>query len=99
VAGRLAESIRSLYGDALRGTYLYGSRAAGPAPADADVEMIIVLDRVDHYGAELERTSHLCAALSHEWRLVVSRVFVSEANWNGSPDGVPPAIRAEAVAV
>jgi DNA-binding transcriptional ArsR family regulator len=99
VAGRLAESIRSLYGDALRGTYLYGSRATGPAPADADVEMIIVLDRVDHYGAELERTSHLCAALSHEWRLVVSRVFVSEANWNGSPDGAPPAIRAEAVAV
>jgi DNA-binding transcriptional ArsR family regulator len=99
VAGRLAESIRSMYGEALRGVYLYGARAGGPAPADADVETIIVLDRVDQYGAELERTSHLCASLSHESRLIVSRIFVVEETWNGSPDGGLPAIRAEAVAV
>jgi DNA-binding transcriptional ArsR family regulator len=99
VAGRLAESIRSLYGESLRGIYLCGARAAGPAPADADVETIIVLDRVDHYGAELEKTSHLCAALSHEWRVVVSRVFVSEAGWDGDSTGARPPIRDEAVAV
>lgn len=99
IAGRLAESIREIYGDALRGTYLYGARAAGPAPAQADVETIVVLERVDHYGAELERTSHVCAALSHEMNVVVSRIFVSEADWNGGPDGAAPAIRAEAIAV
>jgi DNA-binding transcriptional ArsR family regulator len=99
IAGRLAESIRSIYGEALRGIYLYGTRASGPAPVDADVEVIIVLNRVDHYGAELERTSHACAALSHELGLVVSRIFVSEAGWNGGADGALPSIRAEAVAV
>ena len=99
IAGRLAESIREMYGDSLRGFYLYGARASGPAPAEADVETIVVLEKVDHYGAELERTSHACAALSHEMNLVVSRIFVSEADWNGRPDGVTPAIRAEAVAV
>ncbi|MGD0120942.1 MAG: winged helix-turn-helix domain-containing protein [Candidatus Limnocylindrales bacterium] len=99
IAGRLAESIREIYGDSLRGFYLYGSRASGPAPAEADVETIVVLEKVDHYGAELERTSHVCAALSHEMNLVVSRIFVSEADWNGDPDGVTPAIRAEAVAL
>ena len=99
VAGRLAETVRTAYGDALRGIYLCGARAAGPAPNDADVETIIVLDRVDHYGAELERTSHAVAALSRDFHVVVSRIFVTEAAWNGGADGVPPAIRSEAVAV
>jgi hypothetical protein len=99
VAARLAGSIRSLYGPSLRGVYLYGARASGPTAADADVETIIVLDRIDRYGEELERTSDACASLSHELKLVVSRVFVSEAKWNGDPDGVPPRVRGEAVAV
>lgn len=99
IAGRLAESIRETYGDSLRGFYLYGARASGPAPAETDVETVVVLDKVDHYGAELERTSHVCSALSHEMNVVVSRIFVSEADWNGGPDGVMTAIRAEAVAV
>ena len=99
IAGRFAESIRSMYGESVRGIYLCGARAAGPVPADTDVETIVVLDRVEHYGSELERTSHLCAALSHESRLIVSRIFVSEASWNGGLDGNPPAVRSEAVAV
>jgi DNA-binding transcriptional ArsR family regulator len=98
IAGRLAESIRSMYGDAVRGIYLYGARAAGPAPA-ADVETIIVLDHVDQYGAELERTSHLYSDLSHELDLVASRIFVTEADWTGRSEGTWSQIRAEAVAV
>ena len=84
---------------ALRGVYLYGARAGGPAASDADVETIIVLDRVDHYGAELEKTSQLCASLSHEFRVLVSRVFVAEETWEGGPDGTLPALRTEAVAL
>jgi hypothetical protein len=98
IAGRVAESVRSMYRDAVRGIYLYGARASGPA-ADADVETIIVLDHVDQYGAELERTSHVYAELSHEFDLVVSRIFVTEDAWNGEPDGTLPQVRSEAVAV
>jgi DNA-binding transcriptional ArsR family regulator len=99
VAGRLAEAVRTVYGGRLRGVYLYGARASGPAPAEVDVETIVVLDRIDHYGVELERTSHVCAALSHELNLVISRIFVAEADWIGDSDGPPPRIRTEAVAV
>lgn len=99
VAGRLAESVRAIYGGTLRGVYLFGARASGPAPPQTDVETIIVLDEIDHYGAELERTSHVCAALSNELNLVVSRIFVAEADWIGGSDGPPPRVRAEAVAV
>jgi hypothetical protein len=98
-ASRFAESVRLAYGDALRGVYLYGARAGGSAAGDADVETIIVLDQVDHYGAELEKTSQMCASLSHEFGVLVSRIFVSEATWEGGPDGRLPLVRSEAVAV
>src|ERR1019366_3218900 len=77
-ARRLAEALRPLYSDHLKGVYLYGARATGSPPPDADVELVVVLDAVDRYGDELERTSTLCAAASLELGLVVSRVFVSE---------------------
>ena len=99
IAGQLSEPLKTIYGERLRGFYLYGLRAAGPAPADAEVETLIVLDRVDGYGTELERTSHIYAALSHDLKVVVSRVFVEEATWDGGPDGVIPTVRSEAVAV
>ena len=88
-----------MYGDTLAGVYLYGGWAAGTASADSDVETIIVLDQIDHYGAELEMTSHLCASLAHEFGILVSRIFVSEQTWEGGPDGTLPAVRSEAVAV
>jgi predicted nucleotidyltransferase len=98
IATRLADSIREIYGESVRGVYLYGARAAGNGQADSDVETIVVLDRVEHYGAELERTSHVCSELSHEMNLVVSRIFVADEDWNGE-GGPAEAIRAESVAV
>ena len=99
IARSLAESLRAIYGERLQGVYLYGTRAAGAAPADADVETIVVLDHVDHYGQELEKTSHACASLSRDYRILVGRVFVSAAAWNGDPTGSLRQIRSEAVAV
>ncbi len=99
IARRLADEVRGIYGGSARGVFLYGPRASGPAPADADVETIVILDRVGQYGAELERTSHVCAALSREAGLIVSRIFVDESEWNAKPDGALAAIRAEAVAL
>jgi hypothetical protein len=96
IATRLADSVREIYGDSVRGVYLYGARAAGTGQPDSDVETIVVLDRVEHYGAELERTSHVCSGLSHELNLVISRIFVADEDWNGS---AAESIRAEAVAV
>ena len=99
VAGRLSEVLRPLYSDRLVGLFLYGARVHGEAKQDADVEVVVVLDRVDRYGDELERTSSTCAALSLEFGLIVSRVFISENTWKSRTDGNLLAIRSEAVAV
>jgi predicted transcriptional regulator with HTH domain len=99
VAGRLAEVLRPLYADRLAGVFLYGGRARGEPKSDADVEVVVVLDAIDRYGDELERTSATCAGLSLEFGLVVSRVFVSENSWKSRTDGHLLTIRSEAVAV
>jgi predicted nucleotidyltransferase/DNA-binding transcriptional ArsR family regulator len=95
----VAARMREIYGERVRGVFLYGHRAAGRAPRESDVELLIVLDRIERYGEELDRTSPVFASLSLELGAVVGRVFVSEADWRGRTDGGLPEVRAEAVSL
>jgi predicted nucleotidyltransferase len=97
VARRLAQVLRPLYGDRLAGIYLYGARARGDSKPDSDVEVLVVLDSIERYGEELERTSATCASLSLEFDLVVSRVLISENTWRDRTDGRLLAVRSEVV--
>ena len=98
VAARFTAAVRPLYGERLKGVFLYGTRAAGPAPEDSDVELLVVLDRLDGYGDELERTSAVCAQLSLELGLVVSRVFVAGSPVTNPGPGFVAVIRDDEVA-
>ncbi len=53
------QGLKRLYGDRLRGVYLFGSYARGEADAESDVDVLILLDEVTHYFGETERTSEL----------------------------------------
>jgi predicted nucleotidyltransferase len=91
--------MRVIYGERVRGVFLYGHRAAGRAPRESDVEVLVVLDRIERYGEELDRTSPVFATLSLELGVVVGRVFVSEADWRDRTEGGLPGVRAEAVSL
>jgi hypothetical protein len=79
----LAPNLRWLYGERLRAIYLFGDRVHGRASPGSAVDLLLVLDRVERYGEELERTSLACASLSLELGVIVSRVFVAESEWHG----------------
>ena len=81
LARRLAEGLQELYGERLRGVYLYGSYARGTADGESDLDILIVLEDFERYGDELERTSELVGRLSLEHGVAVSRVFVREREW------------------
>jgi predicted nucleotidyltransferase len=99
VLRRLKTELAAIYGARLRGVYLFGSHARGEADEESDVDVLIVLDRVDNYSAEIERTGEIVSRLSLEHDLTISRVFTSEERWQSDQTMFLLNVREEAVAI
>jgi predicted nucleotidyltransferase len=77
----LRHGLEALYGVRLRCVYVYGSYARRESEKDSDLDVLIVLDHLDSYGAEIDRTSELVSKVSLAHGISVSRVFVTEDDW------------------
>jgi predicted nucleotidyltransferase len=89
--------LERVYNARLRGLYLYGSHARRQASPESDVDLLIVLDRLSSYGAEIDRTSELVSRLSLEYGVSISRVFVSEQDWRNSNGRFLASVREESL--
>jgi len=96
---RLRNGLQAVYGPRLRGLYLYGSYARSQQDVESDVDLLIVLDRVDRYAEEIDRTGALISAVSLDAGVSISRVIVSDAQWNFSENPFLAGVREDAVAV
>jgi predicted nucleotidyltransferase len=94
----LKQGLNHIYGDKLKGVYIYGSYARGEERPDSDMDVMIVLDDYESYGKEIDRTGELVSRLSLEYGLSISRVIMKEIQWMESDtpllrniriDGVP----------
>jgi len=81
ILDELKAGLALLYSDRLKGIYLFGSFSRGEADEESDIDILIVLDRVDNYGQEVELTSHLISRLSLACGRSISCVFASEKRW------------------
>jgi uncharacterized protein len=95
----LKEGLVRIYGDRLKGVYLYGSYARGDYVDGSDLDLLVVLQDYHRYGDEIERTSELIGGLSLDYRITVSRVFMKENQWRYSDTPLLRNIHAEGLAV
>jgi predicted nucleotidyltransferase len=89
--GNIAELLKTLktglvciYGERLKGLYLYGSYARGEQHPDSDVDVMIVLDTYESCGREVDRTGELVSNLSLDYGISISRVIMTEKQWKAS---------------
>jgi len=94
----LKEGLARIYGLRLRQVYLYGSYAREEQVEGSDVDVLIVLDRIERYFAELERTGELASEISLRYGVSVSSVFVPADDWEGKDSAFLANVREEAVA-
>lgn len=99
VVQRLKKELSTIYGERLRGVYVFGSHARAEAVEESDVDVLIVLDRLDSYSAEIDRTSEAVSRLSLELDVTISRVFASEQRWRADQTTFFVNVREEAVRV
>ena len=84
---------------ALRGVYLYGSYARGEQDRESDLDVLVVLDRVPHYAAEVDRTGELGSSVSLKYGVSISQVFLAESDWLRGETPFLANVREEAIAL
>ncbi len=81
IVSEAKEGLRVIYRERLAAVLRFGSYVRGEADEESDLDVLIVLDRVDHYAAEVDRTSEIIGDLSLQYGVSISRVFASEDEW------------------
>ncbi len=93
----LRTGLAAIYGARLKGVYLFGSYARKEADPESDVDVLVVLDRVDRYSQEVATTSPLISRLSLQHGVSLSRVFVSQLDWADRQTPFLANVREEAI--
>jgi predicted nucleotidyltransferase len=78
-----------IYGDRLKGLYLYGSYARGDYRPGSDVDVMILLNNYRNYWDEQKKISQLASNVSLEYDLTVSCIFIKELQWKTASNEVP----------
>lgn len=94
----LKKRLADIYRSQLKGLYLFGSYARGTQEPESDLDVLIILDSFEDYGAEIRRTGKLISDLSLENDLSIGTVFVRESEWEQGDSPFLRNVRQEAVA-
>jgi Uncharacterised protein family (UPF0158)/Nucleotidyltransferase domain len=99
IASAVTADLKGVYGDRLKKVILYGSWARGDAHPESDVDIVVVLDRVDSWVKERDRMDDVLWRHSLENSTVVSALIVSEEDYARKREPVLIRAVAEGIAI
>jgi len=97
IASKVRTELQKLYGQRLRGVYLYGSAARDQLTPDSDIDIAIVLDKLTSRYAELKRTSKIGSDFSLETSTLVAFLFVDETDFRNGRFSIHRTIKEEGI--
>jgi len=97
IAGKAREDFERIYGNRLRGIYLYGSAARDQLTPDSDIDIAVVLDNLTSRYAEIKRTSKIGSDLTLETSTLIMFFFVDETDFRNGRFSIHRAIKEEGI--
>jgi predicted nucleotidyltransferase len=99
IAAAVAEELRELYGERLKQVLLFGSWARGDAHPESDIDLLVVLDRIESRREEWARMDEILDRHSLENDTIVCEIPVSEAELQAAEIPLLMRVQAEAVRI
>ena len=97
IAAKARENLKQIYGERLRGVYLYGSAARNQLTPDIDIDIAVILDKIPSRFEEHKRTSKLGSDISFDYNTVVLFFFAEEGDLEADRFAIHKAIKREGI--
>jgi len=95
----LKSRLQDLYGDRLKGLYLFGSYARGDAREDSDIDVAMVLDDFERSLPEIEYSGDVVADLDLKFECLIAAMPVRERDLREGREMYLRNIKREGVAI
>ena len=95
IAKLVAEDLRRLYGERLKQVVLFGSWARGDQCDESDIDLMVILDRVDSPYEEIHAMSGLLWERTLEHNALVTALPIAEADFEATARPVIASAKSE----
>ncbi len=97
IVAKVRAGLERIYGERLRGVYLYGSAARDELTPDSDIDVAVILDHIPDRSREHDRTSQLGCEVSLEYGTVVLFYFAEQGDLQKGRFAIHRAIQQEGI--
>ena len=77
----IKKSLQKIYGEKLKGVILYGSYARGDATEGSDIDIIVLLDEINDFDAELDTLFEIIGQIDFKYDTLISILPLEERQY------------------